>query len=294
MGNLHLVTGYLGYDHISAEDQGAFNAALIGNGQFVLKKGYVFRADIIDSVTIRVHDGELMMCGRFVRMEPNTWVDLAIDSGTVGMKRNDLIAVRYTKDANTGVESVNLVVIKGTAVASNPVDPACTDTKGEDDNLENGRATLHEYPLWRIPIDGTTVGTPVCLFGEPYEDSMQTLPSVRKEMAQLKREIFATAAGVETGDYYGNGSTTKIISTSIKPMLMVISKDVGGNALGLDTQARMQTIIRGVSEYIVSNNNSRQVSMMVEMGDTSVKLTGSGATTFNEDGKHYYYVIVGN
>ena len=188
MGNLHLVTGYAGQEHITATDQGAFNAALIGTGQFVLAKGNEFAAQIISNNVIRVKDGELMMQGRFVRMEPGTYVDLTIENGAQGMKRNDLIVARYTKSTTTGIEEVNLVVIKGTAVASNPVDPAYTVG-----DITNGEAVRNDFPLWRIPINGLNVGTPVMLF-EPFIDSMRTLPDIRNQVNQIHSKVNAQLA----------------------------------------------------------------------------------------------------
>ena len=171
------MTGYAGYEHILATDQAAFNAALIGTGQFVLEKGNIFEAQVQTNNLVRVRDGELMMQGRFVRMEPGNYVDLVIDSGTQGMKRNDLIVARYEKAVSTGVEQCNLVVIKGTASASNPTDPAHKEA-----DITNGVGTIHDYPLWRIPIDGINVGEPESLFGLPFKDSMHTLHTIRMDV----------------------------------------------------------------------------------------------------------------
>ena len=183
MANMHLVTGYLGQEHITAIDQAAFNAALIGTDQFVLDKGNVFEVQVISNNLIRVLDGELMMQGRFVRLDPGTYVELTIENGTQGMKRNDLVAIRYTKDTVTGVEGVDLVVIKGTA-ANNPVDPEYTES-----DITTGTAVLHEYPLWRIPLDGLNVGEPVSLFGEPFMDSMRTLPGIRRSVENIQGDV---------------------------------------------------------------------------------------------------------
>lgn len=184
MANLHLVTGYAGAEHVTATDQAALNAAMVGTGQFVFDKGNVFKAQVVTNNQIRVLDGELMMQGRFVRLNPDTYVELTIENGAQGKLRNDLIAVRYTKNTSTGVEDVNLVVIKGTAVDGNPVDPAVTEA-----DITNGEATLHEFPLWRIPINGLNVNTPVPLFGEPFMDSMRTLPTIRDAVARHEAEV---------------------------------------------------------------------------------------------------------
>lgn len=177
MANLHLVTGFLGREHITAVDQAAFNAALIGTGQFVLEKGKVFEAQVISNNQIRILDGELMMQGRFVRLDPGTYVDLSIENGVQGKKRNDLIVARYTKNAVTAIESVDLVVIKGAAVDSNPVDPSYTEG-----DINDGAAALHDFPLWRIPLDGLNVGEPEAMYGLPFVDSMQTLHTIREDM----------------------------------------------------------------------------------------------------------------
>ena len=209
MGNMHLVTGYQGQEHIKAVDQAAFNAALIGTGQFVLEKGKVFEAQIISNNQIRVHDGELMMQGRFVRLDPDTYVDLNIENGTQGKKRNDLIVARYTKNTVTGIESVDLVVIKGTAVDSNPADPEHTEG-----DITNGVSAQHDFPLWRIPLDGLNVGNPVALFGEPFMDSMLTLPEVRHTVNQIYGNVNAmiedmnAAFDREFNDYVNNHALT--------------------------------------------------------------------------------------
>jgi hypothetical protein len=184
MGNMHLVTGYAGYEHITALDQAAFNAALIGTGNFVLDKGKVLAAQVISNNQIRILDGELMMQGRFVRLDPDTYVDLSIENGAQSMKRNDLIVARYAKNASTGVETVDLVVIKGTAAASNPADPEYTVG-----DITNGSSALHDFPLWRIPLDGLNVGDPVALFGEPFMDSMLTLPEIRRTVNKIYDEV---------------------------------------------------------------------------------------------------------
>lgn len=184
MANMHLVTGYAGQEHITALDQGAFNAALIGRDQFVLDVGNALAAQVISNNQIRILDGELMMQGRFVRLDPDTYVDLNIDNGVQGMKRNDLIAARYTKNASTGFEAVDLVVIKGTAAASDPADPAHTEG-----DMRDRTTALHDFPLWRIPLDGLNVGEPVALFGEPFMDSMRTLPEIRRAVESIHAEV---------------------------------------------------------------------------------------------------------
>ena len=86
-------------------------------------------------------------------------VPLTIANGTQGYRRNDLIVARYTKAASTGIEAVNLVVIKGTPKASNPADPAYNT----GDIITNHAATV-DVPLYRVPLNGLNVQELVPLF----------------------------------------------------------------------------------------------------------------------------------
>ena len=158
MGNLHLVTGYGGTEHITAEDHGAFNAAVYGSGNFVLPLGNQFAATVVSNNLIRIKDGELLTQGRHIRLASGKYVDLTIQNGTQGYNRVDLIVARYTKDSSTGVEDCNLVVLKGTQTTGTAAAPSITTG-----NLITGAATTHDVPLYSIPLSGITVGTPVRL-----------------------------------------------------------------------------------------------------------------------------------
>nr|DAG73613.1 MAG TPA: hypothetical protein [Bacteriophage sp.] len=83
---------------------------------------------------------------------------VTIANGSQGMKRNDIIAAHYHRDSSSGNEKVELVVLKGTPNATQAADPAIPSGK-----ILSG-ATDAYMPLWRIPLDGITVGTPVRLF----------------------------------------------------------------------------------------------------------------------------------
>lgn len=159
MGNIHLVTGFAGHQHITSADQAAFNSLMFGGGQYVLAKGNRFAASVVTNNQVNVLDGDIYMQGRHIRLNEATSVDLTIENGTQGALRNDLIVVRYTKDENTGIEDANLVVIKGTAAASNPADPAYTSG-----DLVNGNAILNDMPMYRVQLDGLNISELVPLF----------------------------------------------------------------------------------------------------------------------------------
>lgn|GEM_PF-1132795 len=155
---MELVTGRAGQAHITSAQLGAGYASITGIGQYVTRNGSMFTATVVDANTVRIADGDAWMNGRHATIPHGTHEDIALDSGSAGTKRNDLIVIRYTKDASTDIETASLVVIKGTPTSDTPADPAYNSG-----TILNG-ALIVDMPLWRIPISGITPGTPVALF----------------------------------------------------------------------------------------------------------------------------------
>lgn len=202
MGNMHIVTGYRGENHVTAADVGSFNAAVFGGGEFVLDRGSKFEASILSNNKIGIADGDLLMQGRHVRLTGA--VELTIENGQTSWLRNDLIVARYTMDNATGVEDVNLVVIKGTAVqGSDPVDPEYTSA-----DIINDTVYLNDMPLYRVPLNGLNVQALVPLFtlapsmGEHAQDKAVHVTEAEKKEWHGKQEpivVGTTAPDSATG-----------------------------------------------------------------------------------------------
>ena len=159
MPNMHLVTGYAGNPHVTAEDHASMFVAAIRSGQFVMNTGGLFAATVIDNNNIQIADGELMMQGRHVKIETGKTVNLAVESGVLGQHRVDYIVARYTRNTDDGVEECNLVVLKGESVTSDPADP-----KSSTGDINGEKALVNDFPLYRVEISGLTLGTPTALF----------------------------------------------------------------------------------------------------------------------------------
>ena len=84
MGNIHLVTGFAGHQHITSADQAVFNSLMFGGGQYVLAKGNRFAASVVTNNRVNVLDGDIYMQGRHIRLNEATSVDLTIENGTQG------------------------------------------------------------------------------------------------------------------------------------------------------------------------------------------------------------------
>lgn len=194
MGNMHLVTGYQGQEHVTAADHGSLYAAIFGSGSYVLDRGNKLAATAITSNQIRIADGDIILQGRHIRLNEGKTIDLTIENGSQGYKRNDLIVARYTRNASTGIEEASLVVIKGTAASSDPVDPEYTDGDLLADNAETV-----DFPLYRIPLDGITVGTPVQLFDVAYLATLNSDKEIPTEYLPSMDYIPAKQKGVANG-----------------------------------------------------------------------------------------------
>lgn len=166
---VELITGYAGTPHIGSDDIGAFQAGIVGPGDYALATGNQLKATMSNANTIAVQSGDAVLNGRHVHLTGTTTA--TVQSGTQGQKRNDLAVLRYTKNTTTGVETCSIVVLKGTPTTGAPADPA-----HNTGSILDGVAT-HDMPLYRIPLDGITVGTLVPLFNvlKPMKDVWDSL-----------------------------------------------------------------------------------------------------------------------
>lgn len=150
-----LVTGHKGASHVTAEQAAGLNAGILGLDDYVLNMHDKFKITVVSANRVTIGTGELVMQGRHVSQGAPE--DLIITNGSQGQKRNDLIVCRYTKGSQS-IESAQLLVVKGTPTTGTPTDPALNTTSP----LDGG--TTYDMPLYRIPLDGITIGTPVALF----------------------------------------------------------------------------------------------------------------------------------
>ena len=155
---INCVTGRAGAAHITGDDWGHLNAGLVGTKSYVLKTGNRLKATVASANSITISDGDAVLQGRHIRVSSPESV--AIQSGTVGQRRNDIICITYTRtgSGSSAIERAVLSTVRGTSTTGTPTDP--TISKG---NLLSGTAAAM-MPLYRVPIDGVTVGTPVPLF----------------------------------------------------------------------------------------------------------------------------------
>ena len=160
---VELVTGHANKAHATAEQAAGLNAGILGLDDYVLNVHDKLKITVVSANKVTIGTGELVMQGRHVSQ--GTPEDLIVTNGSQGQKRNDLIVCRYAKGSQS-IESAKLVVVRGTPTTGTPTDPALNTTSP----LDGG--TTYDMPLYRIPLDGITIGTPVALFNvlKPMSD----------------------------------------------------------------------------------------------------------------------------
>ena len=165
---VELVTGHANKAHATAEQAAGLNAGILGLDDYVLNVHDKLKITVVSANKVTIGTGELVMQGRHVSQ--GTPEDLIVTNGSQGQKRNDLIVCRYAKGSQN-IESAKLVVVRGTPTTGTPTDPAVNTTSP----LDGG--TTYDMPLYRIPLDGITIGTPVALFNvlKPMSDVWDSL-----------------------------------------------------------------------------------------------------------------------
>lgn len=185
---VELVTGHAGKAHATAEQAAGLNAGILGLDDYVLDVHDKFKITVVSANKVTIGTGELVMQGRHVSQ--GTPEDLIVTNGSQGQKRNDLIVCRYAKGSQN-IESAKLVVVRGTPTTGTPTDPALNTTSP----LDGG--TTYDMALYRVPLDGITLGDPVPLFNvlKPMSDVWDSLTP-----AEYAPYIQCAGHTVTTGD----------------------------------------------------------------------------------------------
>ena len=153
---IELVDGKAGVAHISSEDKAIIHQAKFSKSDVVFDWGDAFKCSMSSSNRATIGTGCASIQG--LDWHITAAESVTISNGSQGMKRNDIICAHYHRDSKTGNELVKLTVLKGTPNATTAADPTIPSGK-----ILSGAVDAY-MPLWRIPLDGITVGTPVRLF----------------------------------------------------------------------------------------------------------------------------------
>lgn len=208
---MEIITGYRGEPHITSAQDRATNQGCFGEGSYILDVGSKLEPEIISANEIRINDGVLSHQGCVANIAIGTYDSLTISNGSQGMKRADLIVARYTRDSETFVENVELVVIEGTPSSGTPSLPSYNEG-----NIQAGDSPV-DMPLFRVNIDGVSVDS-VDQIAENIRTQAETDTLVTTLNARGALTTDTTAASVSVP----NGTWTLAMQKSVEAGTYVI------------------------------------------------------------------------
>ena len=180
---MELVTGYAGKAHVTSYQGAAIQAGIVGVDNGVLSYvGQDMKAVATSANNIRIYDGVALIGGKAVVIDRDTYQDVAIANGTVGKYRNDIIYIKYTKDAFTGAESVTFDVKQG-AAGNSGIDPALTTN-----NLYSTGTLTSEIPFKRVRLNGLAI--------ESVENMHDNVPSLSELNRKLPELVVASSSTI--------------------------------------------------------------------------------------------------
>lgn len=241
-----IVDGMTGTKHISSDDLSALNVATIGKANCVLEYGDNFKLTMASANKATLGTGVGMVGGK--RFWNQAATSLTVQSGTQGQKRNDLVVARYAK-TDAGIESITPVVIKGTPSTGTAADPATTS---------------NDLKLWRIPLNGISVGTPVMLF-----DLVASLATLRDSVSS------------ETGYQflYGNSFSTDHVAYRKKGFLVEMFWNFTQETAHLWNAGTLPVEFRPAHSFLMPSVYTRQDGI-VSNNTAEVEVKESGGIVF--------------
>ena len=213
---MELVTGYAGKAHVTSYQGAAIQAGIVGVDNGVLSYvGQGMKAVATSANNIRIYDGVALIGGKAVVIDRDTYQDVAIANGTVGKYRNDIIYIKYTKDAFTGAESVTFDVKQG-AAGNSGIDPALTTN-----NLYSTGTLTSEIPFKRVRLNGLAI--------ESVENMHDNVPSL-SELNRNLNEGFSPLTSDVNGIF--KHSSGLMLQWGIYPSAAMTKNDGVGGYLG--------------------------------------------------------------
>lgn len=145
-----IITGYTGTRHITPSMDAAVYRSAFGDENCVLAEGSHCEGTMPSINEITIADGCVTIQGHAIQISQET---LAVSTCATGYARIDLVCVRFKHNTGSLIDSAELIVLEGDAVAdSNTPTPPDYSTGTIDEG-----ATEVDFPLYQITAYGSTV-----------------------------------------------------------------------------------------------------------------------------------------
>lgn len=141
-----------GYSPVTAQQDADLYAGIVGNDTVVLNVGNEMAAQIINSTTVRILDGEAVSQGRRIHLDPGEYDDFTIPTGTQGVVSRYLIGYHiYTDEDGNELAETFVEQIQN------------ADDTMPDSQLRDGASDAY-VTLYRVTVNGATIITPTAMY----------------------------------------------------------------------------------------------------------------------------------
>ena len=220
---MNIINGYRAEPHVTAQQDRDVQSAIFTTGTYILNIGSKMAATVVSANEVTIADGLVIAQGCAAEIARGTSESMSIDNGDQGMLRKDLIVLRYTKEASTGVEDMELAVIKGTPASSNPATPSYTLGSIADGD------TLAEFPIYTVNLNGITIQSVTRnadyleIPSKSYVDSINTTLTnlINTTKTQLQNSINSLSSTLTT---VSNRVGTATLQTTAKNAMAAINE----------------------------------------------------------------------
>ncbi len=256
----NLITGYAGKSHITSAGDGAVNAAVLGNGRYVLDIAEKFAYELISNNQIRIKSGYAVDQGRKIELAVNDYEELTIDNGLQGVKRCDLIAITYEKNLETGIETATMNIIKGTS-GDDYIDPEYTAGDIIAGDIKD------DFLLYRLKLNGISV------------EAVEPLFEVRKSVVKMDSSENTTAFSMASArENLESGEKHNILFGKIAKWFADLKTVAfSGSYNDLSNKPTIPTVGNG-KVTITQNGVTKGSFTMNQSGNTTVTLTDNNTT----------------
>lgn len=271
---MEIIDGYKGVAHVKASQVGLHQQGLIGPDSYILNNGNNLSYQIISGNKIRILDGIIVVQGRRGCIEPGFYEELVIENGSQGEYRKDIIAIQYSKTSDTGIESFDLVVVKGTPATDTPALPELTSA-----DINSG-GMLHQEALYVVTISDAAITS--------VEGQLETLCSVA-DMVDLDGSYDGKKAGWLKklgGRVFAHAHARTVLwsgTTTLYSKLTEVINSISAHKSSGDHDSRYYTEVE-VDGKISGHNHDGRYYTETEMDS---KLNGKAAANHNHDSLYY-------
>ena len=147
---MELITAAKGSVHITPLQDSLWHRAIIGAETCILQKGNKFAPQVMNNTLIRIKDGVGMIQGRFFCIEPNTYDEVELSSGSQGVNRIDIICAKITANGD-GTQTGSWEIVEGDPTTGSPVTPEYTEG-----NLDNGDPEAL-FGIIKVTFEGASI-----------------------------------------------------------------------------------------------------------------------------------------